>query len=88
MAKEQRDDDYLSKRTRGITAQRSYDYDVHYYDEETGEKHLKENAPTEEEWKQQIIDEYSKIGEKSLFCYFIFHDNDILENGKMKPLHV
>jgi energy-coupling factor transporter ATP-binding protein EcfA2 len=88
MTKEQRDDDFLSKRARGITAQRSYDYDVHYYDEKTGEKHLKENAPTEEEWKQQIIDEYSEVGKKSLFCYFIFHDSDMLENGKMKPLHV
>ena len=88
MAKEQRDDDFLSKRIRGVTAQRSYDYDVHDFDEETGEKHLKENAPTEDEWKQQIIDEYSKVGEKSLFCYFIFHDSDMLENGKIKPLHV
>lgn len=88
MAKAQRDDDSLSQKVRGITAQRSYDFDVHYFDEETGEKHLKENAPTEEEWKQQIIDDYSEIGKESQFCYFIFHDKDMLEDGNVKPLHV
>ncbi|WP_267793692.1 Rep family protein [Staphylococcus aureus] len=88
MAKVQKDDDYLKSRKRSVVIQRSYDYDTHNYDEETGERTLKPNAPTEDEWKQQIIKEYTEIGEDTEFCYFIFHDEDRLENGDKKPLHV
>lgn len=88
MAKQQKDDDYLGKRIRSINAQRNYEYEVKEIDENTGELVLKENAPTEEEWKQQVIDEFSEFGKNSEFCYFIFHDQDSLTNGKKKPLHV
>ncbi|MCG2243429.1 hypothetical protein K4S32_11155 [Staphylococcus epidermidis] len=88
MAKKQKDDDYLGTRTRSINAQRNYEYEVKEIDENTGELVLKDNAPSEEEWKQQVIDEVSEIGKNSEFCYFIFHDQDRLENGNKKPLHV
>ena len=52
MAKRQKDDDFLSTRALGVTAQRNYDYETHDYNEETGEKVKKENAPTEEQWKK------------------------------------
>lgn len=89
MAKRQKDDDFLSTRALGVTAQRNYDYETHDYDEEKG-KVKKENAPTEEQWKKTVIEEITEIASQDnvSYCYFIFHDSDRLENGKLKPLHV
>lgn len=89
MAKRQKDDDFLSTRALGVTAQRNYDYETHDYDEEKG-KVKKENAPTEAEWKKTVIEEITEIANQDnvSYCYFIFHDSDRLENGKLKPLHV
>jgi hypothetical protein len=90
MAKRQKDDDFLSTRALGVTAQRNYDYETHDYNEETGEKVKKENAPTEEQWKKTVIEEITEIANQDnvSYCYFIFHDSDRLENGRLKPLHV
>lgn len=89
MAKRQKDDDFLSARVLGVTAQRNYDFETHDYDEEKG-KVKKENAPTEEQWKKTVIEEITEIANQDnvSYCYFIFHDSDRLENGKLKPLHV
>lgn len=89
MAKRQKDDDFLSTRALGVTAQRNYDYETHDYDEEKG-KVKKENAPTEEQWKKTVIEEITEIASQDnvSYCYFIFHDSDQLENGELKPLHV
>lgn len=90
MAKRQKDDDFLSTRAKGVAAQRNYDFETHDYNEETGEKVKKENAPTEEQWKKTVIEEITEIANQDnvSYCYFIFHDSDRLENGRLKPLHV
>lgn len=88
MAKHQKDDDYLSKRVRGVTLQRSYEYDTTDYNEDTGEKERKPNAPTEEEWREQILNDWGNEAVKSEFGYLIFHDRDKMANGDPKPLHV
>lgn len=89
MAKRQKDDDFLSTRALGVAAQRNYDFETHDYDEEKG-KVKKENAPTEEQWKKTVIEEITEIANQDnvSYCYFIFHDSDRLENGRLKPLHV
>lgn len=88
MAKVQKDDDYAKSRFRSFVIQRSYDYDVTVYDEETGEKHIPDDAPTPDEWMDKIIDQFKKEGAKADYYYFIFHDADYLPDGTLKSLHV
>ena len=88
MAKVQKDDDYAKSRFRSFVIQRSYDYDVTVYDEETGEKHIPDDAPTPDEWMDKIIAQFKKEGAKADYYYFIFHDADYLPDGTLKSLHV
>ena len=88
MARYQKDDDYLKERGRGFAMQRNYEYDITEYNAETGEKHIPDDALTEDEWKKEILDLFYDIAESSLYAYLIFHDKDYLPNGNYKPLHV
>lgn len=75
--------DDKEKRARCYFPQRSYYYETHDKDGNVI------NMETEQEWKERVTEEWSdltKLIAKSIA--FIFHDNDIDENGVPKGLHV
>lgn len=72
MAKVQKDDDYAKSRFRSFVIQRSYDYDVTVYDEETGEKHIPDDAPTPDEWMDKIIAQFKKREQKQIIIISYF----------------
>lgn len=61
----------------------------YYFETHTADGHKRENAPTEEEWKQQVINlikyyDNAEIKE----AWFIFHDKCHKPTGERKELHV
>lgn len=70
------------KRTN-IFGQRSYYFETH---DEDNKKIV--GAPTESEWREQILSDTQKAVEAfGAWCAIIFHDSDIDEKGGKKPLH-
>ena len=69
------------ERVRPYTMQRNYAYESHDADG-------KFNGLTEEQWKQQICDEWTSDNLKADYVCFIFHDKDKDDHGSPKPLHV
>ena len=87
MSNYQKDDDFLATRARTFSGQRNYEYDTHELDD-SGNLRKKEDALTEHEWRKQMVDMFTAIQDDCEYCYFIFHDKDVLPNGDKKGLHV
>lgn len=62
---------------------RNYKFETH---DENGVQ--RENAPTEEEWRKQIEEEFEAVGASELF--YVFHDKDVDDEDETvkKALHV
>lgn len=71
---------FMSERTRNYTMQRNYDFDSH---DENGNF----NGLTEDEWKQQISDDWTCDKLNAKHITFVFHDKDLDDNGLPKSLH-
>lgn len=80
------------KKSRGFIGQRNYQYETHKLNDD-GSLSIIENAPTQEQWKEQIITELFKTPPLNNFATLtlIFHDRDIditdEEHHKIKGLH-
>lgn len=70
----------MAKGSRNYALQRNYEYDSH------DANHVF-NGLTEEDWKKQILAEWSADVLKANHVSIIFHDADKDENGVLKPLH-
>lgn len=85
-------------RSRAFIGQRNYEYETHQLNED-GTLTPIENAPTQEQWKEKVIDELFKteklagsdFTEGFSFLALIFHDRDVdtndKEHHKIKGLH-
>ena len=77
-------------RSRTFTGQRNYEYETHILNED-GTKSKRENAPTQEQWKELIINELFKEKVDYAYLALVFHDRDVdksdPEHHKTKGLH-
>lgn len=77
-------------RSRTFTGQRNYEYETHILNED-GTKSKRENAPTQEQWKELIINELFKEKVDYAYLALVFHDRDVdksdPEHHKIKGLH-
>jgi len=78
------------KKAKKISFTKSYFYDTHMPDPDGGGPIKKPGAPTEDEWKEQVVQEIMayKKSVKMLVVAYIFHDKDVEMDGSRKPLHV
>lgn len=70
----------MAKGSRNYALQRNYEYDSH------DANHVF-NGLTEEDWKKQILAEWSASALKANHVTIIFHDEDKDDNGIKKQLH-
>lgn len=77
------------KRVQTFFAQLSYQYHITEVDDE-GNKYIKDDAPTEEEWRKLIDDLMAQVYQefKVEYLFYIFHDRDVNKDGSKKALHV
>ena len=77
-------------RSRTFTGQRNYEYETHILNED-GTKSKRENAPTEQQWRELIINELFKEKVDYAYLALVFHDRDVdksdPEHHKIKGLH-
>lgn len=77
-------------RSRTFTGQRNYEFETHILNED-GTKSKIENAPTEQQWKELIINELFKEKVDYAYLALVFHDRDVdksdKEHHKRKGLH-
>jgi len=72
--------DFTETKYRDWFVQKNYYYDTH------GEN-SQESKLTEDEWRQRTIDLIFSVVKDDGYCAMIFHDQDVLEDGSIKPLH-
>lgn len=75
------------KRFRAWFGMRNYEFETTDYNTETGEKTRRTDAPSEEAWRVQVLDELRDQGVKVESLAVVFHDRDTDDEGNAKGLH-